>query len=184
FLPHNCLQSLRASFHTSILHQNFKAMKRHLHKPKLPVRTIRQSILFHHVVNQLRIIIIPLVILVMCVPAYAQWTILTSGVTNTLRAPYFIDENTGVVVGEPIAPDEAPILKTTDGGVTWVPKVSGTLNALRGVHFIDDNTGYAVGFLGTILKTEDGGETWTTVTSPTTQNLRSIYFPSHDIGYI
>lgn len=125
-----------------------------------------------------------LIIMAITTPSIAQWNLLNSGVTNTLRAPYFINPNVGVIVGEPIAPDEAIILKTTDGGLTWVSKPSGTVNALRGVQFIDNNTGFAVGFTGTILKTSNGGDTWTTVASGTTQALRSIHFPSHDIGYI
>jgi hypothetical protein len=88
-------------------------------------------------------------------PAFSQWTLLNSGVTNTLRAPFFINADVGIIVGEPIAPDQAVILKTTDGGLTWASKVSGTTNALRGVQFIDNATGFAVGFTGTILKTID-----------------------------
>lgn len=124
-----------------------------------------------------------LVAFVSQLPAMAQWSVLTSGVTNTLRAPYFTNSKTGYVVGEPIAPGQAVILKTTDGGTTWVSKVSGTTNALRAVHFIDDNTGFAVGFAGTILKTTNAGETWTSVASGTTQALRSVYFPSASVGY-
>jgi photosystem II stability/assembly factor-like uncharacterized protein len=118
------------------------------------------------------------------VSAFGQWTTLNSGVTNTLRSPYFINGHDGIVVGEAIAPDQAIILKTTDGGATWVSKISGTTNALRAVHFIDDNTGFAVGFVGTILKTADGGETWNVVPSGTFLALRSLDFPSHDTGYI
>ncbi len=128
-------------------------------------------------------------LLVLClsgtaIPAYSQWTLLNSGTTEALRSPWFIDENTGVIVGEAVVEVEGIILKTTDGGTTWEIKSSGTPNALRGVQLFGDSTGYAVGFLGTILKTTDAGETWTTVSSGTEQNLRSIHFPSHDTGYI
>lgn len=125
-----------------------------------------------------------LLIIVLTIPVFAQWTTLNSGITNTLRAPYFTSENVGVVVGEAISPDQAPILKTTDGGLTWVPKVSGTINNLRAVQFTDANTGFAVGFSGTILKTTNAGETWSTIASGTTQALRSVSFPSANIGYI
>lgn len=125
-----------------------------------------------------------LIAIVYSLPVLSQWTVLNSGVTNTLRAPYFTNSKTGYVVGEPISPGQAVILKTTDGGDTWVSKVSGTVNALRGVHFTDDNTGYAVGFTGTILKTTNAGETWTPLTSGTTQALRSVHFPSANVGYV
>ncbi|HUM47502.1 MAG TPA: YCF48-related protein, partial [Chitinophagales bacterium] len=132
----------------------------------------------------LRKLLLVLFVTVFTIPAFSQWTLLNSGVTNILRAPFFTNSSTGYVVGEPIAPGEAIILKTTDGGTTWVSKPSGTLNALRGIHFIDDNTGFAVGFTGTILKTTNAGETWTAVTSGTTQALRSVYFSSSTVGYI
>jgi photosystem II stability/assembly factor-like uncharacterized protein len=112
-----------------------------------------------------------------------QWTDLVSGVTNTLRSPYFVDENTGWIVGEAVAPNQAIILKTTDGGSTWTSQVSGTTNALRGVHFLDASTGIAVGFSGTILRTTDGGSTWGSIASGTTQPLRSVYFTNETTGY-
>jgi photosystem II stability/assembly factor-like uncharacterized protein len=128
-------------------------------------------------------------LLVLCLagigmPAFSQWSVINSGTTETLRSPWFIDENTGVIVGEALLTGEAIILKTTNGGNTWETKASGTANALRGVQLLDDDLGYAVGFEGTILKTTNAGETWTTVSSGTTQALRSIHFPSHDTGYI
>ncbi|MBA2422478.1 MAG: hypothetical protein H0V61_04565, partial [Chitinophagales bacterium] len=89
---------------------------------------------------------------------FSQWTLLNSGVDNTLRSPYFINGYTGIVVGEPLLGlGDAIILKTTDGGLTWVTKISGTTNALRAVHFIDSVTGFACGFAGTLLKTTDVG---------------------------
>ena len=49
------------------------------------------------------------------------------------------------------------ILRTTDGGATWVSQASGTTNLLRGVSFTDEHTGTVVGDWGTILRTTDGG---------------------------
>jgi photosystem II stability/assembly factor-like uncharacterized protein len=116
---------------------------------------------------------------------FSQWTLLNSGVTNTLRSPYFINGYTGITVGEPLLGlGDAIILKTTDGGLTWVTKISGTTNALRAVHFIDSVTGFACGFAGTLLKTTDVGDTWTSVSTGSIQNFRSLDFPSHDTGYI
>ena len=118
--------------------------------------------------------------------AFAQWTVLNNGdpigddSTSSLRSPFFINSDTGIVVGElPTA-----IFKTTDGGTTWAPKVAGTSNSLRGVHFIDDSIGIICGGVGTILRTTDGGETWNPITSGTTLTLRSVDFTSHDTGYI
>ena len=50
------------------------------------------------------------------------------------------------------------ILRTDDGGATWVTQASGTTENLWGVSFTDANTGTAVGGDGTILRTTTGGD--------------------------
>ncbi|MBN2599074.1 MAG: hypothetical protein JXA75_00935, partial [Candidatus Thermoplasmatota archaeon] len=49
------------------------------------------------------------------------------------------------------------ILRTEDGGSTWVPQESGTSSDLYAVQLIDSNIGYAVGENGVILHTSTGG---------------------------
>ena len=49
------------------------------------------------------------------------------------------------------------ILRTTNGGASWIAQASGTNIRLYGVFFTDANTGTAVGWLGTILRTTTGG---------------------------
>ena len=49
------------------------------------------------------------------------------------------------------------IVKSTDGGASWVQQTSGTSVILFGIAFADEFTGYAVGENGTILKTVTGG---------------------------
>ncbi len=49
------------------------------------------------------------------------------------------------------------IIKTTDGGGSWVDQISGTSVTLFGIGFGDEAAGYAVGENGTILKTVSGG---------------------------
>ena len=73
------------------------------------------------------------------------------------------------------------ILRTDDGGATWVPQTSNTTEVLREVKFpVDDQTGYVVGDTGTILKTINGGATWsaqssgTSMASPNVANLAGI----------
>ncbi|MDH4158613.1 MAG: glycosyl hydrolase, partial [candidate division Zixibacteria bacterium] len=62
------------------------------------------------------------------------------------------DANRGTVVGI-----GGTILRTTDGGDTWVNQASGTDNWLETVCFTDRNTGTAVGIGGTILRATTGG---------------------------
>ena len=52
------------------------------------------------------------------------------------------------------------IIKTTNGGESWVSQLSGTTNNLFEVSFTDADIGTAVGYEGTILRTTDGGENW------------------------
>jgi hypothetical protein len=64
----------------------------------------------------------------------------------------FTDANTGTAVGPP-----GTILRTTNGGSSWISQSSGTTNALFCVSFTDANTGTAVGPWGTIVRTNTGG---------------------------
>src|SRR6266851_813998 len=75
---------------------------------------------------------------------------------NPLWAVSVFDSDNATVVGA-----SGTILRTTDGGATWMAQTSGTTNNLRGVSFVDANTGTAVGAGETILRTTDGGATWT-----------------------
>jgi photosystem II stability/assembly factor-like uncharacterized protein len=80
----------------------------------------------------------------------------------------FTNSKTGWGVG-----DFGAIVKTTNGGLTWVKQSSGTIQNLKRVFMVVD-TGYAVGDSGTILKTTNGGTSWTALTSGVTSNLTSV----------
>jgi hypothetical protein len=79
--------------------------------------------------------------------------------------------------------DSGKILKTTNGGDTWIMMPSGISYKLMSVHFNGMNIGYTAGDHGAILKTTDGGTTWTGLVSGTSRHLNSICFPTTDIGY-
>ncbi len=49
------------------------------------------------------------------------------------------------------------ILKTTDGGVSWVKYISNIANNLNCIKFVNEQTGWIVGNSGIILKTTNGG---------------------------
>jgi len=74
---------------------------------------------------------------------------------NTLTGVSFTDTNYGITVGY-----DGTILRTMNGGSTWVSQSSGTDNRLYGVYFYDANNGITVGNIGTILRTTDGGDNW------------------------
>ena len=83
----------------------------------------------------------------------------------------------GIVVG-----DQGTILRTTDGGESWVPQDSGVSETLLNVSFGDPSNGTAVGQLGTILRTTDGGQTWLREESGTNQDLYGVSFPETKTG--
>ncbi|MBI4811129.1 MAG: T9SS type A sorting domain-containing protein, partial [Ignavibacteriales bacterium] len=68
--------------------------------------------------------------------------------TTRLKAVFFIDSLNGCVVG-----DYGTILRTTDGGVTWVINNSPTNSWLSGVYLLDSSRGFIIGGGGTILTT-------------------------------
>ena len=103
-------------------------------------------------------------------------------IPRDLNSVFFTDINIGYAVG-----DLGTILKTMDGGVSWVNQNSGTNETFYCINFPPTNTGltgFVVGSWGTILKTEDGGATWTPQNSGDTYLLSSVYFTDPVNGYI
>ena len=91
------------------------------------------------------------------------WTVLASGLTNNLRSIHCANDNTCWAVGNATAPagNTSPILKTTNGGTSWVSQnVAAFADSLYSVRFSDANTGVIVGANGTVLRTTNGGTTW------------------------
>lgn len=77
------------------------------------------------------------------------------------------------------------ILKTIDGGNTWVAQNTGTSNiSINSIYFVNKNIGYAVGKGGLILKTINGGNSWKIQYSGTTNDLYDMHFPDANTGYI
>lgn len=110
---------------------------------------------------------------------YAQnWNILATPVNRNLHSVYFPSADTGYIVG-----DYGTILKTTQGGSTWIKQNSGITTRLNAVYFSNPDIGYAVGDSGTILKTVNGGNIWSKQITGIQSNLNSIYFSSMDSGY-
>jgi photosystem II stability/assembly factor-like uncharacterized protein len=84
-------------------------------------------------------------------------------VSSTLTSVWFVDAHTGWAVGHLGA-----IIKSTDGGETWVAQRSETQKdqPLFSVYFKNANEGWAVGLWSLMLHTTDSGATWTTVQLP------------------
>jgi photosystem II stability/assembly factor-like uncharacterized protein len=116
--------------------------------------------------------LLPLIVLVLIgVSSFAQWEVLTSGVTESLNSVYFIDPNNGYAVG-----NQGTIVKTNDGGTTWNIQFSGTDQQLIYVCSPEANTVFVIAANGMILKSTDGCTSWNVEFSGSGYNLTSVYF--------
>jgi len=105
--------------------------------------------------------------------------------SGVFRSVFFIDQNTGWVIGG--VPWEVSILRTTDGGTSWITKTFSSFSP-RSIYFIDSNIGWAAGNenftnLGLIYKTTDGGENWVNQLVGIDNYLYDIYFVDENIGW-
>jgi photosystem II stability/assembly factor-like uncharacterized protein len=108
--------------------------------------------------------------------SYAQWLPQNSNLPGTaLYGVKFVSSMVGWAVG-----NGGTIIKTTDGGTTWISQSSGTTFHLYSVSFIDTANGMAVGGNGSrpiILRTTNGGTNWTEqLISGITNSLSSVSF--------
>jgi len=115
----------------------------------------------------------------------AVFSVQNSTTALTLRAVMFVDETHGWSVGGEGERDEKPVvLRTEDGGASWIP-VGGIPDLLRleDVWFIDRTTGWMVGVRGQIYRSDDGGRTWTRQDSGTGAKLTTVQFADANVGW-
>ena len=124
--------------------------------------------------------------LIMLVSLFAnaqQWILKNPMPTNAdLQDVYMINRDTGFVCGS-----YQTILKTTDGGITWLERGQKADNILYGITFNTPDTGFAVGWEGSILRTVDGGEYWTLMSQPFSSqptDLFDVFFLDKNNGWI
>ena len=89
---------------------------------------------------------------------------------------YFVDANTGWVVGE-----DQVIMKTSDGGDSWITQHDRGFASFTSVHFVNANKGFALGHKS-LAKTTDAGVTWEI--EETDFFGREMFFISENIGWI
>lgn len=116
------------------------------------------------------------------------WQTITSPWAVHQNAVYFVNANTGFIVGGYL---NSPypfriIIKTTNGGTTWVNNHQANSAGLLDVHFVNSQTGYAVGGYdpgGLILKTTNTGVNWFTQNSGLTKEISSVFFVNEYTGF-
>jgi photosystem II stability/assembly factor-like uncharacterized protein len=89
----------------------------------------------------------------------ATWHSLNVPLVTYFYDVFFMDSQTGWMVGG--SSSYGVILKSTDGGDSWVVQNNPAQYTLASIHFSDPNNGWAGGYYGTLVRTTNGGATWT-----------------------
>lgn len=119
------------------------------------------------------------------------WTTLydfDSGISANfqLRSIYFTDADHGFIVGKNLIENQGIIIRTTNGGTTWIPQIVYGVSYVD-IEFVNNNVGFIVNqnlnsYVSGISKTTDGGISWTWLTViPKVQN--DIAFSNSGVGY-
>ncbi len=109
------------------------------------------------------------------------WTAQTNPLSSKfLWAVSFRDQNLGWIVGE-----GGSMLKTVNGGSTWIEVTNQARRNLKAIHYGNVNLVMAVGNAGIILKSLDDGTVWQEVsTGTTTWHYYAVDFTDPDTGWI
>ena len=105
------------------------------------------------------------------------WKIKTINSNKVFKSIAFLDQQTGVIVG-----DELTSYRTTDGGTTWTKYVYGGAEGFKSIYCKSKDECYILGNKSRLFHTTDGGATWNYTTF--NKGLASIQFPTPDTGYI
>jgi photosystem II stability/assembly factor-like uncharacterized protein len=111
-------------------------------------------------------------------PAGASWTYVNDGVAPAINWLAFSDPMHGVGAGQ-----WGFIIRTSDGGTTWVPTQNGlTLDSFYGAAYLGEKI-WIVGDLGVLLHSSDRGAHWVQQTTNTTLTLLGIAFTDDQHGW-
>ncbi len=108
---------------------------------------------------------------------YSQTWKRVGGRGNQLTGISWATEETGYVSGNQV------ILKTIDGGLSWVEQEAPTKTKMWAVDFFDENLGLMVGEMGEIFRTSNGGTSWQLINAGTDKTLRSVKFLTQTRAY-
>ena len=114
----------------------------------------------------------------------ATWTRLAPAAELFLWQNFFVDSQVGWVAGSPsTGGGPTVILKTTDGGVTWVPQATFPDKFYpHGMYFHDVSTGRITTGGGYFLWTSDGGANWNEQPSPVSP-MYEVKFADRSVGW-
>jgi photosystem II stability/assembly factor-like uncharacterized protein len=98
-------------------------------------------------------------------------------VRQNLFATCFPSDRDGWMVGE-----LGRIIRTTDGGKSWVRQDAGTKRPFLAMSCLDAKTAWVAGKEGIVYGTKDGGDTWTQLQTNSNRHIFAIEFPTPERG--
>ncbi|MBS1515071.1 MAG: T9SS type A sorting domain-containing protein [Bacteroidetes bacterium] len=98
---------------------------------------------------------------------------------NYLRRVQFVNQTIGWACG-----GNGTLIKTTNGGGTWIPMSTGTTSFLSCLYFIDENTGWIGSQDAVVKKTTNGGISWYSAPIQTNDFSSDFFFLNSQTGYI
>jgi photosystem II stability/assembly factor-like uncharacterized protein len=118
--------------------------------------------------------------LALAVPAAAApgTPITLSEVRQNLFATCFPSDSEGWMVGE-----LGRILRTTDGGKTWVRQDAGTKRPFLAMSCLDAKTAWIGGKEGIVYATKDGGDSWTKLPTGSSRHIFAMQFVNAERGH-
>ena len=121
--------------------------------------------------------IIPIILLLLSVLSYGQWTPLNVNMNSNFVDVQFLNDSVGFVTGS-----NGAILKTTDHGLSWInTNNTGNTSAFR-IHFPGDSVGYGLA-LNNLFKTVDQGVTWFALPAFNTFDKKNLFFLNDSTGF-
>ena len=103
------------------------------------------------------------------------WNTVFSGTNEDLNSVHFANDTVGFIAG-----NNGVLLKTYDGGDSWIDVFNLDTTSLLSVHAIDEDTLY-VGGIGKLYKSIDGGSTFTDLNR--NDYVSKVYFVNAQHGY-
>lgn len=122
-------------------------------------------------------------VLVLCAAlnAHAAWERQESGTLSWLYDIHFVDDDHGWIAGS-----RGELLKTSDGGKTWLKSAKFSDDSIKRVYFSDKQNGWLlcerdIYRLGPdppsyFLRTSDGGKTWEKLDFPGKRRIANVFF--------
>ncbi|MBI3135471.1 MAG: T9SS type A sorting domain-containing protein [Bacteroidetes bacterium] len=114
----------------------------------------------------------------------SDWSFLSMGSPVYLsKGSFFVSTAIGYLAGENAMSGNGFILKTINGGNTWVESTPFP-ERFEDIKFVTPTIGYACGRNDYVVRTTDGGTSWVDISASTGDHLRGVHFTTPANGYI